>query len=202
MADPEDGLKWWLRYVIVPLIGSGGIVAIFVAINSYRSQTPPVSNPVEHRVPDAPPPDPKNDGGGNSGNGSVPDTGKSASTVASNNSETATTQPIPTPRSVVNEHPPKRIAVSSWVANGLLIQMVKPEYPPIAKAARVSGTVVLQATISTEGTVLNLRVVSGNAMLQSAAMDAVRSWRYRSYLLNNQPIEVDTTINVVFSLDN
>jgi protein TonB len=82
----------------------------------------------------------------------------------------------------------------------LLLQKTSPTYPPIAKAARVSGTVVLQATISKTGTIQNLKVVSGPAMLQQAALDAVRQWRYRPYLLNNEPVEVDTTVNVVFTL--
>ncbi len=82
----------------------------------------------------------------------------------------------------------------------VLIQKIQPTYPPIAKAARVSGTVILQATISKSGTIENLQVVSGPAMLQQAALDAVRSWRYRPYLLNNEPVEVQTTINVIFSL--
>jgi protein TonB len=73
-------------------------------------------------------------------------------------------------------------------------------YPPIAKAARVQGTVVLQATISKTGTIEGLHVISGPAMLQQAAMDAVRSWRYRPYLLNGDPVEVETTVNVVFTL--
>jgi protein TonB len=60
--------------------------------------------------------------------------------------------------------------------------------------------VVLQATISKTGTIEGLHVMSGPAMLQQAAMDAVRSWRYRPYLLNNEPVEVETTINVVFTL--
>jgi len=72
--------------------------------------------------------------------------------------------------------------------------------PPIAKAARVSGTVVIQATISKSGTIENLKVISGPAMLQQSALDAVRSWRYRPYLLNNDPVEVETTINVIFTL--
>jgi protein TonB len=73
-------------------------------------------------------------------------------------------------------------------------------YPPIAKAARVQGTVVLQATISKAGTIENLRVVSGPAMLQQAALDAVKTWRYKPYLLNNEPVEVETTVNVIFTL--
>ena len=95
---------------------------------------------------------------------------------------------------------PKKINISAGVSTGLLIQKTQPVYPPIAKAARVSGTVVLQATISKTGTIENLKVISGPAMLQQAALDAVRSWRYRPYLLNNEPVEVDTTVNVIFTL--
>jgi len=83
---------------------------------------------------------------------------------------------------------------------GMLLQKTQPVYPPIAKAARVSGTVVLQATISKTGTIENLRIINGPAMLQQAAMDAVKSWRYRPYLLNNEPVEVETTVNVIFTL--
>jgi protein TonB len=95
---------------------------------------------------------------------------------------------------------PKKVNISAGVSTGLLIQKTTPVYPPIAKAARVSGTVVLQATISKTGTIENLKVVSGPAMLQQSALDAVRQWRYRPYLLNNEPVEVDTTVNVVFTL--
>ena len=95
---------------------------------------------------------------------------------------------------------PKKVNISAGVAIGMLIQKTQPIYPPIAKAARVSGTVILQATISKTGSIQNLQVVSGPAMLQQAAMDAVRTWRYRPYLLNNDPVEVQTTINVIFSL--
>jgi TonB family protein len=95
---------------------------------------------------------------------------------------------------------PQHINISNDVAVGLLLQKTQPIYPPIAMAARVSGTVVLQVTISKTGTITNLHVVSGPAMLQQAAMDAVKTWRYRPYLLNNEPVEVETTINVFFSL--
>jgi protein TonB len=105
-----------------------------------------------------------------------------------------------TPQPQVKMATPKKIAISSGVATGLLVSEVKPVYPPIAKAARQSGTVVLHALISKTGTIEDLKVVSGNAMLQSAALDAVRQWRYRPYMLNGEPVEVDTTINVVFNL--
>jgi protein TonB len=86
------------------------------------------------------------------------------------------------------------------VVEGLLVQKTMPVYPAIAKATRTQGTVVLQATISRNGTIENLRVASGPAMLQQAAMDAVRSWRYRPYLLSGEPVEVETTVDVVFKL--
>jgi protein TonB len=100
----------------------------------------------------------------------------------------------------VKAAPPKKVNISGGVAQGMLLNRTQPLYPPIAKAARVSGTVVLQATISKTGTIENLRVISGPAMLQSSALDAVRSWRYRPYLLNGDPVEVETTVNVVFTL--
>jgi periplasmic protein TonB len=91
--------------------------------------------------------------------------------------------------------------VSLGVMNGLLLFHPAPVYPPIAIASRMEGTVVLQAVISKSGSIENLRVVSGPVMLQQAALDAVRRWRYRPYLLNGQPVEVETTVNVVFKLN-
>jgi protein TonB len=89
----------------------------------------------------------------------------------------------------------------SWgVMAGNLLAKTLPQYPAIAKAARIQGIVVLQATISKSGSIQNLRVISGPPLLQQAAMDAVRSWRYKPYLLNGEPVEVETTINVVFNL--
>jgi TonB family protein len=90
-------------------------------------------------------------------------------------------------------------AISSGVAAGMLIRQTPPVYPAIAKAAGVSGTVVLHATITRNGTIKDVQVVSGSPMLQQAALDAVRTWRYKPYKLSNEPIEVDTAISVVFS---
>jgi TonB family protein len=83
---------------------------------------------------------------------------------------------------------------------GMLLEKTNPVYPPIAKAARVSGTVVLQAIISKSGTIESLHVISGPPMLQLAALEAVKTWRYRPYLLEGEPVEVMTTINVIFTL--
>ena len=79
------------------------------------------------------------------------------------------------------------VRVSSMVVEGLIIRKTIPQYPPIAKAMGIQGTVVLQATISKSGTIEDLHVISGPAMLQQAALDAVKTWRYRPYLLNGNP---------------
>jgi protein TonB len=92
------------------------------------------------------------------------------------------------------------VRVSFGVMAGMLIQKTIPPYPLIAKASKTQGTVVLQASISSSGIIENLHVVSGPAMLQQAALDAVKTWRYRPYLLNGQPVEVETTVNVIFTL--
>src|SRR6266702_1753861 len=92
------------------------------------------------------------------------------------------------------------VHLSSGVMAGLLLHKTVPVYPPIAIAARAQGTVVLQATISRSGSIANLRAVSGPAMLQQAALDTVKDWRYRPYLLNGDPVEVETTVNVIFTL--
>jgi periplasmic protein TonB len=95
---------------------------------------------------------------------------------------------------------PQRIRISQGVTKGLLIHRVEPTYPTLAKAARVQGEVVLTAIISTSGEIENLQLVSGHPMLVPEAIAAVRQWRYKPYLLNGQPVEVETTITVIFSL--
>jgi protein TonB len=100
----------------------------------------------------------------------------------------------------VNAAPPKTVTVSTGIAGGLLIHSTAPIYPAIAKSAHVAGTVVLKATISKTGIVENVHFVSGPAMLSQAALDAVRTWRYKPYKLNNEPVEIETTVNVNFTL--
>ncbi|WP_348270840.1 energy transducer TonB [Terriglobus roseus] len=82
---------------------------------------------------------------------------------------------------------------------GQIVTKTTPVYPPIAKAAHVSGAVVLHAVISKTGAIESLSVVSGLEMLRASAVAAVRAWRYRPYLLNGEPTEVETTITVNFS---
>jgi protein TonB len=95
----------------------------------------------------------------------------------------------------------KTLRVSTRVEEGLLIRKTMPAYPAIAKAVGVSGTVTLEATISKTGTIENLRVTSGPPMLQRAALDAVSTWLYRPYLLDGKPVEVETTVDVIFTLN-
>jgi protein TonB len=92
-----------------------------------------------------------------------------------------------------------RLRVSN-ISEGDLIRKVQPAYPPLARSARIQGAVVLQAVISKQGTIENLRVVTGHPMLVRAAIEAVSQWRYRPYVLNNEPVEVETQITVNFSL--
>jgi protein TonB len=94
----------------------------------------------------------------------------------------------------------QRIRISSGVTQGLVIHKVEPPYPPIAKTARVQGVVILQAVIGKDGSIQNLHVVSGNPLLTQAALEAVKQWRYRPYILNGDPVEVETTVEVRFTL--
>jgi periplasmic protein TonB len=105
-----------------------------------------------------------------------------------------------TPVAVPKVATPTRVRVSAGVQQGNLISQVKPTYPAIAKSARIQGAVVLQAEISKNGTIENLRVMSGHPMLVQSALDAVKQWRYKPYLLNGDPVPVETTITVNFTL--
>jgi len=112
-------------------------------------------------------------------------------------------QPIQPPRPVANPQPiqpPRPVELGANIAKGMLIHQVPPQYPPVARAARISGTVRLHVVIGTDGAVRDVRVVEGNAMLASAAVTAVRQWIYRPYLLNGRPTVVETDVNVLFTL--
>jgi periplasmic protein TonB len=95
---------------------------------------------------------------------------------------------------------PRRLRISAGVTRGLLIHREEPTYPTLARSARIQGDVVLSAIIDTNGQIQNLQLVSGHPMLVPAAIAAVKQWRYKPYLLNGQPVEVETTITVIFIL--
>jgi protein TonB len=100
--------------------------------------------------------------------------------------------PVPTPV--------KRIRLASRVAEANLIHNVAPQYPTEAGRARIEGTVVLMAVIGTDGSVKDLRVESGLPMLAQAAIDAVKQWRYKPYIVNGEPVEIDSRITINFTL--
>ena len=95
-----------------------------------------------------------------------------------------------------------KVTISSGVAGGMLKESRSPNYPPQAIAAGTQGSVVLAIVIATDGHVSDVHVVSGPDIFRQPAIDAVRKWVYRPYLLNGQPTEVNTTAYVVFSLEN
>ena len=111
------------------------------------------------------------------------------------------TAPVEVPRlAAAAPAPPKRIRVSQGVTQGLLVHQVKPQYPAMARETRVEGDVLLEAVIGKDGTVSDLQVISGPSLLIPPAMRAVRQWRYKPYLLNGEPVEVETQIKLQFRL--
>ncbi len=112
--------------------------------------------------------------------------------------------PPPPPPPVVKEAPkpvaPQRIRVGGNVQQAKLLNQPRPVYPPLAKQARIQGTVRFNAIIGRDGTIQNLQVVSGHPLLVPSALEAVRQWRYQPTLLNGEPVEVVTQIDVNFTL--
>jgi protein TonB len=105
-----------------------------------------------------------------------------------------------TPVAVPKVATPQRVRVSQGVTQGLLIRKISPNYPPLARQARIQGQVLLRAQISKTGDIENLQLISGHPMLAPAAIEAVKQWKYKPYILNGEPVEVDTEILVNFSL--
>jgi periplasmic protein TonB len=105
--------------------------------------------------------------------------------------------PPPPPR---EDAPPRRVRVGQGVMEAMLISRVQPVYPPLAQQARISGSVVLAIVVGRDGSVEDLKVLSGHPMLIQAAVDAVKQWRYKPYLLNYEPVEIQSTVTVQFSM--
>jgi TonB family protein len=108
----------------------------------------------------------------------------------------STTTAVPNPQIGV----PQRVRVSAAVEAALLLKKVPPQYPPEAKSKHIEGAVLLHAFIDAQGNVAHLELMSGHPLLAPAAIEAVRQWKYRPYLLNNEPVEVETRIEVNFTL--
>jgi periplasmic protein TonB len=113
--------------------------------------------------------------------------------------ETGSRLPVTRPPEPPHESGP--IRKGEGVMQAMLIHRVQPEYPAIARAAHISGTVQLRAIIGKDGIVRELEVISGNPLLAQSAKAAVREWRYRPTLLNREPVEVETYITVNFILE-
>jgi periplasmic protein TonB len=94
----------------------------------------------------------------------------------------------------------ERLVVSRGVSEGHLVRRVEPEYPAIARQARIEGDVLLRAVIGRDGSIQNLSVVSGHPFLARAALDAVRQWQYQPFLLSGRAVEVDSEILVRFRM--
>jgi len=111
--------------------------------------------------------------------------------------------PSPKPAAVEPVKPaptPPRVIVGGNVRPPMLLRDIKPVYPPLARAARISGLVRLESIIGKDGRIQSMRVVSGHPLLTQAAIDAVRQWLYRPTLLNGDPVEVILQIDVNFTL--
>jgi TonB family protein len=95
---------------------------------------------------------------------------------------------------------PRRVRVSSGVSQRLLVHKVAPQYPPDAREQRIQGVVVMKVNIDKDGNIYNVELISGHPMLAPAAIEAVKRWKYRPYLLNGTPVEVDTQVQINFTL--
>ena len=95
---------------------------------------------------------------------------------------------------------PSRVRVSSGVLAGLVIKKVQPDYPILARQSRLQGHVLLIIEIDKDGNVEDVKLVSGHPDLAPAAIKAVKQWKYKPYLLNGEPVKVETQVDVVFSL--
>jgi TonB family protein len=97
---------------------------------------------------------------------------------------------------------PQVVRVSQGVMEGLVIKRVQPKYPTQAMQLHIQGAVQLEATVSKDGSIKNLKVISGDGLLARAAQDAVKQWQYKPYYLNGEPVEIQTQILVKFKLPN
>lgn len=178
---------------VPPPPAASGVTAFRVPTSTPTSKSISIPNPM-HRTQEAPPP-PVDATSGVVGGvpggmvGGVPD-GVLGGVLASTRSVPVIAQ---TPE------PNKRMRIASRVAEANLIHDVAPTYPPEAGRARIEGTVVLLAVIGKDGTVRDVRVESGLPMLVQAAIDAVKQWRYKPYLLNGEPTEVASQITINFT---
>ena len=176
-----------------PAAASAGMMAPAPSPKStYPSPSNSIPNPM-HKSQETPPPAPADTTGGVVGGIPGGVAGGVLGAVASSPRSAPVLEKAPDPA-------PKRMRIGSQVAEANLVYDVAPKYPPEAGRARIEGTVVLLAVIGKDGSVVDVRVKSGLPLLAQAAIDAVKQWRYRPYLMNGEPIEVDSQITIDFTL--
>lgn len=120
--------------------------------------------------------------------------------VSALNPSNSAIESLATPTAAIPTLAPASLRVSQGVSQGLILKKVPPAYPSMALQLRKEGTVELLATISKQGVITNVKVISGDAMLARPAADAVRQWKYRPYLLNGEPVEIQTQITINFKV--
>ena len=109
---------------------------------------------------------------------------------------------IASPADATNPSIPPRVRVSSGIMQGLLVKKVPPQYPPDARDQRIQGAVVMQVSIDKAGHVANIQLISGHPLLAPAAIEAVKQWKYKPYVLNGTPVAIETQVQVNFTLSN
>jgi periplasmic protein TonB len=107
-------------------------------------------------------------------------------------------QPKSEPAPTTKQELPKRVRVSEGVMRALLVKKVQPNYPEEARKKHIQGSVVMKVIISRDGDVQDLTVVSGDPLLVPAALEAAKQWKYKPYLLQGQPVEIETQIMMIF----
>jgi TonB family protein len=174
-----DAVKQW-RYKPYLLNGEPVEVETTVTVNFNQAPAPGSSS-----SPTAP------------SSTTAPAPGASTASAANPSSSDSSPPPPGYPKVTMN-----RVRVSGGVAESYLIHKIVPEYPAQARQSGIQGTVVLHAIIDKAGYIIELNPLSGNPMLVPAALDAVKQWRYSPYILNGDPVEMETTVSVNFDLAN
>jgi len=184
-----------LTMLYAPPVAASNATRLQAPTPTYSSTSIGIPAPIP-RTQEAPPPPVDTTGGVVGG---VPG-GVAGGVPGGALSEVGSTRSVPVLAKTLEPTPVKRMRIASRVAEANLIHDVAPQYPPEAGRARIEGAVVLMAVIGKDGSVQDVRVESGLPLLAQAAIDAVKQWRYRPYLLNGEPVEVDSRITINFTL--
>jgi len=187
-------------YLQPPAAAGSSTTAVHAPVSAPVPRAAVVPNPVtkmQETTPD-PPPVPVTSAAGVVGG--IPGGVVGGAPIGVPSAVLSGTSSVPMPAKTADATPVKRIRVASRVVEANLIHDVSPQYPAEAGRARIEGAVVLLATIGVDGSVKDVRVESGLPILAQAAIDAVRQWRYKPYMIDGEPVEVDSRITINFNL--